>query len=178
MFSCRFKRTGNECISVCLCWDAQRSSCQFLSVIKFNFLTFHWSPFRISAYGAAGGKGAKNHNKRNHGVFISAIFGLEKGEVLYILVGHQGEDACPGVSGLSVPLTHIDLLFLSDSWFCFIYLFLNSCSFCGRGIPSHRKSAWGSRLWSRTAAGPRPAQGGRAEEAAVEELLSSLRCHI
>lgn len=53
---------------------------------------------RISAYGAAGGKGAKNHNKRNHGVFISAIFPLEKGDVLYILTGHQGEDACPGVS--------------------------------------------------------------------------------
>ncbi|XP_063764597.1 tyrosine-protein kinase receptor isoform X2 [Eleginops maclovinus] len=52
--------------------------------------------YMISAYGAAGGKGAKNHNKRNHGVFISAIFPLEKGAVLYILVGHQGEDACPG----------------------------------------------------------------------------------
>lgn len=55
---------------------------------------------RISAYGAAGGKGAKNHNKRNHGVFISASFPLEKGDILYILVGHQGEDACPGVSRL------------------------------------------------------------------------------
>uniref|UniRef100_A0A8C9YST6 Tyrosine-protein kinase receptor n=1 Tax=Sander lucioperca TaxID=283035 RepID=A0A8C9YST6_SANLU len=52
--------------------------------------------YLISAYGAAGGKGAKNHNKRNHGVFISAIFPLEKGDLLYILVGHQGEDACPG----------------------------------------------------------------------------------
>ncbi|XP_068194424.1 tyrosine-protein kinase receptor [Antennarius striatus] len=52
--------------------------------------------YLISAYGAAGGKGAKNHNKRNHGVFISAIFPLEEGHVLYILVGHQGEDACPG----------------------------------------------------------------------------------
>uniref|UniRef100_A0AAQ5X647 Tyrosine-protein kinase receptor n=1 Tax=Amphiprion ocellaris TaxID=80972 RepID=A0AAQ5X647_AMPOC len=52
--------------------------------------------YLISAYGAAGGKGAKNHNKRNHGVFISAIFPLEKGDILYILVGHQGEDACPG----------------------------------------------------------------------------------
>uniref|UniRef100_A0A669CC58 Tyrosine-protein kinase receptor n=1 Tax=Oreochromis niloticus TaxID=8128 RepID=A0A669CC58_ORENI len=52
--------------------------------------------YLISAYGAAGGKGAKNHNKRNHGVFISAIFPLEKGDMLYILVGHQGEDACPG----------------------------------------------------------------------------------
>uniref|UniRef100_A0A674P7K2 Tyrosine-protein kinase receptor n=1 Tax=Takifugu rubripes TaxID=31033 RepID=A0A674P7K2_TAKRU len=54
--------------------------------------------YLISAYGAAGGKGARNHNKRNHGIFISAIFPLEKGDVLYILVGHQGEDACPGVS--------------------------------------------------------------------------------
>uniref|UniRef100_A0A6Q2ZBB0 Tyrosine-protein kinase receptor n=1 Tax=Esox lucius TaxID=8010 RepID=A0A6Q2ZBB0_ESOLU len=54
--------------------------------------------YMISAYGAAGGKGAKNNNKRSHGVFISAIFPLEKGEVLYILVGQQGEDACPGVS--------------------------------------------------------------------------------
>ncbi|XP_077413872.1 tyrosine-protein kinase receptor isoform X2 [Vanacampus margaritifer] len=52
--------------------------------------------YLISAYGAAGGKGAKNHNKRNHGIFISAVFPLEKGELLYILVGHQGEDACPG----------------------------------------------------------------------------------
>uniref|UniRef100_A0A8C0GEF8 receptor protein-tyrosine kinase n=1 Tax=Chelonoidis abingdonii TaxID=106734 RepID=A0A8C0GEF8_CHEAB len=52
--------------------------------------------YLISAYGAAGGKGAKNHKKRSHGVFISAIFQLEKDELLYILVGQQGEDACPG----------------------------------------------------------------------------------
>ncbi|KAM8916466.1 tyrosine-protein kinase receptor isoform 1-T1 [Spinachia spinachia] len=52
--------------------------------------------YLISAYGAAGGKGAKNHNKRNHGIFISATFPLEKGDILHILVGHQGEDACPG----------------------------------------------------------------------------------
>uniref|UniRef100_A0A8C6VV77 Tyrosine-protein kinase receptor n=1 Tax=Nothobranchius furzeri TaxID=105023 RepID=A0A8C6VV77_NOTFU len=57
--------------------------------------------YLISAYGAAGGKGAKNHNKRNHGVFISAIFPLEKQEKLYILVGHQGEDACPGRNPLT-----------------------------------------------------------------------------
>ncbi|CAJ1073548.1 LOW QUALITY PROTEIN: leukocyte tyrosine kinase receptor [Xyrichtys novacula] len=57
--------------------------------------------YLISAYGAAGGKGAKNHNKRNHGVFISAIFPLEKGDILYILVGHQGEDACPGRNPLT-----------------------------------------------------------------------------
>ncbi|XP_078145677.1 tyrosine-protein kinase receptor [Centroberyx gerrardi] len=57
--------------------------------------------YMISAYGAAGGKGAKNHNKRSHGVFISAIFPLEKGDILYILVGHQGEDACPGRNPLT-----------------------------------------------------------------------------
>ncbi|CAB1330715.1 unnamed protein product, partial [Coregonus sp. 'balchen'] len=57
--------------------------------------------YMISAYGAAGGKGAKNHNKRSHGVFISAIFTLEKGDTLYILVGHQGEDACPGRNPLT-----------------------------------------------------------------------------
>ncbi|XP_060790032.1 tyrosine-protein kinase receptor isoform X1 [Neoarius graeffei] len=58
--------------------------------------------YKISAYGAAGGKGAKNHNKRSHGVVISAIFTLEKGDILYLLIGHQGEDACPGRN----PLTH------------------------------------------------------------------------
>ncbi|KAK1160669.1 leukocyte tyrosine kinase receptor [Acipenser oxyrinchus oxyrinchus] len=57
--------------------------------------------YMISAYGAAGGKGAKNHNKRSHGVFISAIFPLEKDDVLYILVGQQGEDACPGRNPLT-----------------------------------------------------------------------------
>ncbi|XP_029141681.1 leukocyte tyrosine kinase receptor-like [Protobothrops mucrosquamatus] len=50
--------------------------------------------YTISAYGAAGGKGAKNHNKRSHGIFISANFHLEKDELLYLLVGQQGEDAC------------------------------------------------------------------------------------
>ncbi|TSN67142.1 ALK tyrosine kinase receptor [Bagarius yarrelli] len=58
--------------------------------------------YKISAYGAAGGKGAKNHNKFSHGVIISAIFTLEKGEILYLLIGQRGEDACPGRN----PLTH------------------------------------------------------------------------
>uniref|UniRef100_A0A803TLX1 Tyrosine-protein kinase receptor n=1 Tax=Anolis carolinensis TaxID=28377 RepID=A0A803TLX1_ANOCA len=60
--------------------------------------------YMISAYGAAGGKGAKNHNKRSHGVFISAIFKLEKDELLYILVGQQGEDACPGASSQTMQI--------------------------------------------------------------------------
>ncbi|XP_011812061.1 PREDICTED: leukocyte tyrosine kinase receptor isoform X2 [Colobus angolensis palliatus] len=54
--------------------------------------------YLISAYGAAGGKGAKNHLSRAHGVFVSAIFSLGLGESLYIVVGQQGEDACPGGS--------------------------------------------------------------------------------
>ncbi|KAM6202503.1 leukocyte tyrosine kinase receptor [Rhynchocyon petersi] len=54
--------------------------------------------YLISAYGAAGGKGAKNHLSRAHGVLVSAVFTLSRGEPLYILVGHQGEDACPGGS--------------------------------------------------------------------------------
>ncbi|KAH0620623.1 hypothetical protein JD844_021276 [Phrynosoma platyrhinos] len=60
--------------------------------------------YTISAYGAAGGKGAKNHNKRSHGVFISASFQLEKDELLYILVGQQGEDACPGVNSQTMKI--------------------------------------------------------------------------
>ncbi|XP_043836302.1 leukocyte tyrosine kinase receptor isoform X5 [Dromiciops gliroides] len=61
--------------------------------------------YLISAYGAAGGKGAKNHNSRSHGVFISSIFTLRQGELLYILVGQQGGDACPGLqSGELEPL--------------------------------------------------------------------------
>eukprot|EP00079_Xenopus_tropicalis_P009591 XP_002933782.2 PREDICTED: leukocyte tyrosine kinase receptor [Xenopus tropicalis] len=59
------------------------------------------SVYQISAYGAAGGKGAKNHNNPAHGVFISAIFPLQKDEILYILVGQQGEDACPGKNELT-----------------------------------------------------------------------------
>nr|XP_012621921.1 leukocyte tyrosine kinase receptor isoform X1 [Microcebus murinus] len=54
--------------------------------------------YLISAYGAAGGKGARNHVSRAHGVFVSAIFSLSRGEPLHILVGQQGEDACPGGS--------------------------------------------------------------------------------
>ncbi|XP_031227393.1 leukocyte tyrosine kinase receptor isoform X4 [Mastomys coucha] len=54
--------------------------------------------YLISAYGAAGGKGARNHLSRAHGVFLSAVFFLRRGEPVYILVGQQGQDACPGGS--------------------------------------------------------------------------------
>ncbi|XP_034351254.1 leukocyte tyrosine kinase receptor isoform X2 [Arvicanthis niloticus] len=54
--------------------------------------------YLISAYGAAGGKGARNHLSRAHGIFLSAVFFLSRGEPVYILVGQQGQDACPGGS--------------------------------------------------------------------------------
>lgn len=54
--------------------------------------------YLISAYGAAGGKGAQNHLSRAHGIFLSAVFFLRRGEPVYILVGQQGQDACPGGS--------------------------------------------------------------------------------
>nr|XP_042131916.1 leukocyte tyrosine kinase receptor [Peromyscus maniculatus bairdii] len=66
--------------------------------------------YLISAYGAAGGKGARNHLSRAHGIFLSAVFFLSRGEPLYILVGQQGEDACPGGSPES------QLVCLGESW--------------------------------------------------------------
>ncbi|XP_032071947.1 ALK tyrosine kinase receptor [Thamnophis elegans] len=52
--------------------------------------------YSISVYGAAGGKG-KNSMMRSHGVNVVGIFPLEKNDTLYILVGQQGEDACPSI---------------------------------------------------------------------------------
>ncbi|XP_055449979.1 leukocyte tyrosine kinase receptor [Psammomys obesus] len=66
--------------------------------------------YLISASGAAGGKGARNHLSRAHGIFLSAVFLLRRGEPLYILVGQQGEDACPGGSPES------QLVCLGESW--------------------------------------------------------------
>ncbi|XP_067559964.1 ALK tyrosine kinase receptor [Pseudorca crassidens] len=56
--------------------------------------------YSISGYGAAGGKGGKNTMMRSHGVSVLGIFNLEKDDVLYILVGQQGEDACPSTNQL------------------------------------------------------------------------------
>lgn len=58
----------------------------------------HYTP-RITAYGAAGGRSVLAMS-RSHGVYITGDFLLRKGEQLYILVGQQGEDACPNVSVL------------------------------------------------------------------------------
>ncbi|XP_048392847.1 ALK tyrosine kinase receptor-like isoform X1 [Stegostoma tigrinum] len=54
--------------------------------------------YKISAYGAAGGIGGKGNFRRFHGVLVQAIFQLEKDLILYILVGQQGEDACPNIN--------------------------------------------------------------------------------
>ncbi|XP_035885846.1 ALK tyrosine kinase receptor [Phyllostomus discolor] len=54
--------------------------------------------YSISSYGAAGGKGGRNSMTRSHGVSVLGIFNLEKGDTLYILVGQQGEDACPSTN--------------------------------------------------------------------------------
>ncbi|KAK2826374.1 hypothetical protein Q5P01_020588 [Channa striata] len=50
--------------------------------------------YRITAYGAAGGRSVLAMS-RSHGVYITGDFLLRKGELLHILVGQQGEDACP-----------------------------------------------------------------------------------
>nr|KAF6307558.1 ALK receptor tyrosine kinase [Myotis myotis] len=56
--------------------------------------------YSISGYGAAGGKGGRNTMMRSHGVSVLGIFNLEKDDTLYILVGQQGEDACPSTNRL------------------------------------------------------------------------------
>ncbi|XP_033618072.1 ALK tyrosine kinase receptor, partial [Fukomys damarensis] len=56
--------------------------------------------YSISCYGAAGGKGGKNTMTRSHGVSVLGTFNLEKDDMLYILVGQQGEDACPSTNQL------------------------------------------------------------------------------
>ncbi|XP_068088865.1 ALK tyrosine kinase receptor isoform X3 [Hyperolius riggenbachi] len=50
--------------------------------------------YRISGYGAAGGMGVRTPT-RAHGAALVGVFELQKDDILYILVGQQGEDACP-----------------------------------------------------------------------------------
>ncbi|XP_075060482.1 ALK tyrosine kinase receptor [Mixophyes fleayi] len=50
--------------------------------------------YRISGYGAAGGMGGKTPT-RAHGTALVGVFELQMDDILYILVGQQGEDACP-----------------------------------------------------------------------------------
>lgn len=88
------------------------------SVVRINdFLPFFLFCFSficsISGYGAAGGKG-KNSMMRSHGVNVVGIFPLEKNDTLYILVGQQGEDACPSVSDYPSTIYYDDF----SSHFC------------------------------------------------------------
>ncbi|KAM6913051.1 ALK tyrosine kinase receptor [Xenentodon cancila] len=55
--------------------------------------------YRITAYGAAGGRSVLAMS-RSHGVYITGDFMLKRGELLYILVGQQGEDACPNPNAM------------------------------------------------------------------------------
>lgn len=43
---------------------------------------------------------------RSHGIYIAGDFLLRKGELLYILVGQKGEDACPNVSSIQIIVLH------------------------------------------------------------------------
>ncbi|KTF84384.1 hypothetical protein cypCar_00023627, partial [Cyprinus carpio] len=52
--------------------------------------------YRITAYGAAGGRSVQAVHK-SHGVYMTGDFLLQKDELLYILVGQEGEDACPNM---------------------------------------------------------------------------------
>ncbi|XP_068573795.1 ALK tyrosine kinase receptor isoform X2 [Cebidichthys violaceus] len=55
--------------------------------------------YRITAYGAAGGRSVLAMS-RSHGVYITGDFLLRKGELLHVLVGQRGEDACPNSNGM------------------------------------------------------------------------------
>ncbi|XP_051941610.1 ALK tyrosine kinase receptor isoform X1 [Hippocampus zosterae] len=55
--------------------------------------------YRITASGAAGGRSVMAVS-RSHGIYIAGDFLLRKGELLYILVGQKGEDACPNSNAL------------------------------------------------------------------------------
>lgn len=68
---------------------------------------------------------------RSHGVSVLGIFDLQKDDTLYILVGQQGEDACPSVS---------DCLFFLPSSFLAIHGVL-SChteECCSQGVWGYR----------------------------------------
>uniref|UniRef100_A0A3B4HAN8 Tyrosine-protein kinase receptor n=1 Tax=Pundamilia nyererei TaxID=303518 RepID=A0A3B4HAN8_9CICH len=55
--------------------------------------------YRVTVYGAAGGRSVLT-TSRSHGAYMTGDLLLNKGELLYILVGQRGEDACPNVSRL------------------------------------------------------------------------------
>ncbi|KAL0969873.1 hypothetical protein UPYG_G00233580 [Umbra pygmaea] len=55
--------------------------------------------YRITACGAAGGRSVLAMTK-SYGVQLTADFLLQKGQLIHILVGQKGEDACPNTNGM------------------------------------------------------------------------------
>ncbi|KAJ7991217.1 hypothetical protein DPEC_G00295030 [Dallia pectoralis] len=55
--------------------------------------------YRITACGASGGRSVLAMTK-SHGVQLTADFMLQMDELLHILVGQKGEDACPNANGM------------------------------------------------------------------------------
>ncbi|XP_035290944.1 ALK tyrosine kinase receptor [Anguilla anguilla] len=93
--------TGPEGPNRGQCANSYRSSNVNVSVVTEGPLkgVQVWSvpetrTYRITGCGAAGGRSVLA-NTRSHGVYMMADFLLQKDELLYILVGQQGEDACP-----------------------------------------------------------------------------------
>ncbi|KAG5857950.1 hypothetical protein ANANG_G00024850, partial [Anguilla anguilla] len=93
--------TGPEGPNRGQCANSYRSSNVNISVVTEGALkgVQVWSvpetrTYRITGCGAAGGRSVLA-NTRSHGVYMMADFLLQKDELLYILVGQQGEDACP-----------------------------------------------------------------------------------
>lgn len=82
------------CITGIITNLSQFSFCVFCFILGGLFFPLN---HRITAYGAAGGRSVLAMS-RSHGVYITGDFLLRRGEMLYILVGQQGEDACPSVS--------------------------------------------------------------------------------
>lgn len=73
---------------------------------------------------------------RSHGVSVLGIFDLQKGDTLYILVGQQGEDACPSVS--DCPFC-FDLIPSTNPW-SFVCLQRKPLSLRGFGLYGSRDS--------------------------------------
>ncbi len=81
-----------------------------------KWLLTNLSGFRITAYGAAGGRSVQAVHK-SHGVYMTGDFLLQKDELLYILVGQEGEDACPNVSNPFYQYIHVLLFKKKCKWY-------------------------------------------------------------
>ena len=59
--------------------------------------------------GAGGGTGVENTSP-SHGAEIQASFNLSAGDLLFILVGQKGEDACDDAGSVSIEDLHVSRL--------------------------------------------------------------------